>query len=315
MYPSEKIAVKRTRAISSKRKTLPLSNLFALLVSVIGICAILAGAAALLYTTNFQVQITDLETENADLNGQVIDLSNRISTLNDKYQDLLTAHEKLATDYQALKKIALVPPYISVAHRTMTITFTKIDQTTERWEVPFDTLESVLQRGAFVRNSIQHDNSMWIKLNNTNTGESYRGIDMTKFVDASSFADVIPDLYVEAGSDDAFIREVWHIVTQLTVYSTEIEDTPRYPLETLLAGGGDCEDTAILFASMILAAPVDWDVELVYLDADNPTNPQEVNHVVVSIDTCSQKYLIETTEGEDMQPYTEGVTGWFFKVP
>lgn len=81
------------------------------------------------------------------------------------------------------------------------------------------------------------------------------------------------------------------------------------------ADDGDCEDTAILFASMILAAPVNWVVELVYLDADLPANPQEVNHIAVSIDTGSQKYLIETTEGKEMQPYTSGVTGWFFKVP
>jgi hypothetical protein len=48
---------------------------------------------------------------------------------------------------------------------------------------------------------------------------------------------------------------------------------PRYPLETFLAGGGDCEDTSILFASMIKAAPVDWEVDLVYMDSDKPDEP------------------------------------------
>lgn len=62
-------------------------------------------------------------------------------------------------------------------------------------------------------------------------------------------------------TDYDFLYETWNIVSQLMVYSEDIGETPRYPLETFLAGGGDCEDTAILFASMIIAAPVDWDVQ------------------------------------------------------
>ncbi|MCJ7583331.1 MAG: hypothetical protein MUO30_00975 [Anaerolineales bacterium] len=69
-----------------------------------------------------------------------------------------------------------------------------------------------------------------------------------------------------------------------------------------------------MFASMILAAPVDWKVQLVYMDIDNPNNPQTVNHVIVSIDTDQASYLIETTTNEVMQPYIDGVTGWYFDV-
>ena len=72
---------------------------------------------------------------------------------------------------------------------------------------------------------------MWQRLKNTNDGESYRVVDMTKFVDPRSFQKVIPTLYQEAPSEDAFIREVWNIVTQLALYSKEITETPCYPLE------------------------------------------------------------------------------------
>jgi transglutaminase-like putative cysteine protease len=109
------------------------------------------------------------------------------------------------------------------------------------------------------------------------------------------------------------VREVWHIVAQLTTYSEEIEETPRYPLETFLAGGGDCEDTAILLASMIRAAPVDWVVDLVYMDIDNPQDPQDVNHVMVHVDTGQRRYLIETVGDEEMEPFDD-VIGWYLRV-
>ena len=121
------------------------------------------------------------------------------------------------------------------------------------------------------------------------------------------------DLYTELGDDDAFVREAWHIVAQLTTYSEEIEETPRYPLETFLAGGGDCEDTAILLASMIEAAPVNWGVDLVYMDINYPLDPQDVNHVIVHIDTGQEQYLIETTADGEMEPFDE-VVGWYLEV-
>jgi transglutaminase-like putative cysteine protease len=113
------------------------------------------------------------------------------------------------------------------------------------------------------------------------------------------------------------ILPCWKITIpcQLTAYSGEIEDTPRYPLETLLAGGGDCEDHAILFASMILAADIpNWKVSLVYMDSYNPARPQAINHMIVYIETDNRSYTIEATGKEIMEPYPEGVGGWYSEV-
>jgi len=144
-------------------------------------------------------------------------------------------------------------------------------------------------------------------------GSSQLVMDFRPFVDSKVFKEVIRTLYDESESDNDFICEVWNIVTQLNTYSTEIEETPRYPLETFLAGGGDCEDTSILFASMIKAAPTDWEIQLVYMDGDNPENPKEVNHVLVFIDTGTEKYLIETTNNQEMEPY-DTIEGWYFDI-
>ena len=65
---------------------------------------------------------------------------------------------------------------------------------------------------------------------------------------------------------------------------------------------------------MVLAAPVDWNVELVYLDIDHPLSAEGVNHVIVHVNTGSRDYLIDTTEDQVMEPYPTGVDGWYFTV-
>ena len=270
--------------------------------------AVIFGGVGLVQAISARSQVVDLTKANTSLNAQVL-------TLTSQLKDEKSRTQALQTELADLKKTALLPPYISIANRSMKIAFVTTQKKSEIWDVSFDALEYELQRGAYVRYNLEGDSSMWLLLNNEFTGETYRAVNMPAFVDPSSFEQVIPEMYSEAGSDDAFIREVWNIVTQLATYSGDIGETPRYPLETFLAGGGDCEDTSILFASMIRAAPVTWDVQLIFMDIDNPTRPQDVNHVIVYINTGSREYRIETTEDKVMEPYTEGVYGWYFKVP
>lgn len=48
--------------------------------------------------------------------------------------------------------------------------------------------------------------------------------------------------------------------------TTGYDEYPRYPIETIVDGGGDCEDTSILFASLVRA--MGYDVVLLYLEQD-----------------------------------------------
>ncbi len=61
--------------------------------------------------------------------------------------------------------------------------------------------------------------------------------------------------------------------------STGYEDYPRYPIETLVDGEGDCEDTSALFASLIQAEPFGMDAVLVSLST--PTS--DVGHMAVGL--------------------------------
>jgi hypothetical protein len=269
----------------------------------------------------------DLQTAQAQLQGD-------LGKLQDQHIQLQQQHDQLQADYQALQKnytdlraysdqlnsnfaafrdIAIAPPYIYIHGRQVTMAFVKIDGSIERWEVPFDRLETDLEHGHQVR---ALDNQLLPRLDlfNSTTQEHYHAVDFRPLIDGETFSRVIPVLYYASGGDERFLQEAWNIVTQLSVYSVDIGEAPRYPLETLLASGGDCEDTAILLASMLKAAPVDWKIYLLYMDGDHPTAPVAMNHVAVYVDTGQRQYTIETTEHQTMQPYSNGVSGWYIET-
>jgi cell division protein FtsB len=287
-----------------------------------------------------------IEQENERLREENNRLKNEITQLIEEKKELKEEVNKLESEL----KYSLSPPYITVKKRQVFVYFKKTNGEIAVWEVPFESLERSVIQGYLRREFIpdyyiplmksvyesflslcvysdcedltnEYQNAIselkeksiqYVELMNEN-GKKVTVIDYRPFVVPDVFKQVIPDLYRDSKSDKDFIKEIWNIVTQLTAYSTEEKETPRYPLETLLAGGGDCEDLSILFASMIKAAPVNWKVYLVYMDANNPSNPEEVNHVIICIETGKETYLIETTNRYLMEPY-EKVTGWYLEI-
>ncbi len=156
--------------------------------------------------------------------------------------------------------------------------------------------------------------------NRFTTGSKYvqlkgqgRSLDYRPYIMKDAFEPIASGFFSRHTDDENKVREVWNMVTQLNTYSKEITETPRLPLETLLLGGGDCEDLAILTASILKAMPAEWDISLVYMDADNPTNINEVNHVTVYVETEKYKTFVESTCGDTMSPWEE-VDGFYLKV-
>ena len=256
-----------------------------------------------------------LQTDYDTLNANFVSLELAHNNLVDEYNLLVDDYNVLSGEYNWLETIAVVPPYILVANRNITLAFSTTKNEMIYWEIDFEYLEADLQRGNSLRNKIERNRwAYMLELHNSSTGEDYNVLDFRYFVQAGYFTNVSKNLYDDSESDEAFIKEAWNIVTQLASYSDEMEETPRYPLETLLAGGGDCEDTAILLASILDAAPVNWEIELIYMDAYHPTDPQTVNHVIVHVETGRTSHLIETTSGGEMEPYHNGVRGWNYNI-
>ncbi len=294
-------------------------------------------------TQKLSVAYQDLSTRHQDLSTQYQELSVRHRDLTTQYQDLTSQHKQLLDEYQVvsgkyqaltsqfdklnleyadlsgkysaltgkyakLDQEAVKPPYIWIHDRKVVVTFYRLDQQLLYWSMPFETLENAITWG----NALRADPPTVVLRNND--GQRSRVNDVQKYADPHIFEHVIPPLYWKIDDPETFIRQAWYIVAQLSHWKEEEGDIPRTPLETLLAGGGDCEDLAILFASMIRAAPVDWKVDLVMMDTTNLDNPVAADHVIVYIEHDGHTHFIETTSTSVMEPYTEGVSGWHFEV-
>ena len=125
--------------------------------------AFIFGGVGLVQAISTRSQLVNLQQANTSLNAQVLTLTSQLS-------DEKSRTQTLQTELADLKKIALLPPYISVANRNMLIAFVTTQQKREVWEVSFDALEYELQRGAYVRYNLDGDSSMWLILNNEYTG-------------------------------------------------------------------------------------------------------------------------------------------------
>ena len=188
------------------------------------------------------------------------------------------------------------------------------------WSMPIDTYESSVIRSNF-QSFFQSKTTLYGNVDlKLSSGKTVSMPDMTKFM-KYSFGNVIDEVYENSNDKSDFIYEVWFIVSQLTVYSEDVnsQSEGRYPLETLTRTGGDCEDLAILIADMIKSSKYtkNWNVELVYMDMYNPTNPQTVNHMIVYVNDGQYSYYIEATVPPPSTwdyYYPDGVVGWYYEV-
>ena len=175
------------------------------------------------------------------------------------------------------------------------------------WELPIQTYESYLQNTTYLTQTIQYSN-----------GRTQEIGEFSDYVE-TSFTNVIDDVYENSHNDDDFIFEIWHIVSSLTVYSSDIGEIPRYAIETMTRGGGDCEDHTILMADMLKSSKYtkNWKIQMVYFDSDNPSDPKQVNHVALAVDIGEKFGILETTAKNIVELITWNVTsvvGWWTDV-
>jgi hypothetical protein len=256
-----------------------------------------------------------------DYNAQdqnMVELLADFDRLKADHNQLLREHAQLQANYALLNEQfdsyqgeAITPPFIAIQGRYIDVAFHKLDGTQVNWSIPFDRYELELERGIRARSGVLGMGMPILRLTHGPDQEIWV-TDFRGFMDSSPFVTVMTDIYEQSPDDRTFIMETWSIVGQMISYVFEEDEIPRYPLETLVSGGGDCEDTAILFASMIQAAKPEWTLELVYMNSKSPTDPMGFSdHVIVFIDTGLEHYYVETTRTDVMEPYTEGVVGWF----
>jgi len=129
--------------------------------------------------------------------------------------------------------------------------------------------------------------------------QEYKGRLRVPYVDNYLYGDYVADskddptiedyavgLWNRVGQDDdEFIHEALAFVQGAIRYQTDPPGTehPFYPLETLADGYGDCEDTAILFVSLLRA--MDIPCKLAFVDTDDDGTP---DHVLTFVSVTSQ---------------------------
>lgn len=220
-------------------------------------------------------------------------------------EETLALAEELAAKTEELYGelgTALTPPYASISARELSLVFYLLDGSIENWTLPVDIYRNWIQRP---------EPTDTVTLNTVNG--PIVAVDFTKFVRPSTFENVVTDVYENSVDEWEFAKEAFNIATQLTVYSEDIGEDPRWPVETFVEGGGDCEDLSILYATILKASPYPYEVEIVYMDSDNPTDPQTLNHIIVSVATDDWRILSECTNDEGFD-YYERVVGWYFDV-
>jgi hypothetical protein len=175
------------------------------------------------------------------------------------------------------------------------------------WSIPIQTYESQIQDTSYSTQTIQYSDGIKQEI-----GE------FTNYV-KNSFTNVVDNIYENSYSDEDFIYEIWYIISQLVIYSSDIGEQPRYAIETLSRGEGDCEDMVILMADMILSSSYtkDWDIQMIYFDSENPTDPQQVNHVALAVDNGNSLGILETTAKniDDLTTWdVNSIVGWWSNV-
>ncbi|MBU1048802.1 PKD domain-containing protein [Candidatus Bipolaricaulota bacterium] len=120
-------------------------------------------------------------------------------------------------------------------------------------------------------------------------------------LDDPTLHDYAMELWNRAGQNQSeFVEETLAFVQGAIKYQADPPgiEHPLYPLETLADGDGDCEDTAILFVSLLKA--MDVACKLAFVDTDGDGTPDHVLALVA----VSSRQLSELTCAAEIVPFT-----------
>lgn len=207
-------------------------------------------------------------------------------------------------------------PRVTIHNSTVAWSFADSRQNRYDWSMPIVTYESLIKHSAAKSAQNSETHTFSLPSGDTITMPGFEG-----YV-TGAFGKVIDGVYENSYGDYDFVHEVWHIVSQMTVYDKDVDPSSegRFALETFTRGGGDCEDLAILVADMLRSSSYtkDWEIRLAYMDIDHPRAPRTANHVVVIVDSGETTVIIEATAKPDMYTdysyYPDGIRGWFYDV-
>jgi hypothetical protein len=121
-----------------------------------------------------------------------------------------------------------------------------------------------------------------------NNKETQRAVEVVRQSQETGIAGTLAQIFSNQASDSGATSRSEKVNWSLeTVQSfpyvsdsldTDYDDVNKYPVETLVEGGGDCEDTTILLATVLGEAPINYGTALIYLPYEEP------EHVAVGVE-------------------------------
>jgi hypothetical protein len=256
----------------------------------------LVTSQASLASTQTQLTATkdNLAQTQADLATTMTQLTAIKANLAQTQADLAITQTQLASSLQ--------PPYTAISARQVTWVWRDTKGNLNKWTMPIDSYRAWIQMP-------DPNPTVTIAVNNQNIPyQDYR-----PFVVSKSFSNVVPILASQYPDGISFAKEMFNLVTQLDVYSTE--DLPHWPVETLTEAGGDCKNLSILFASLIKASSFPYKVQFIYVDIDNPNKPITVNHVFVGVTLGTTTAYVDCTNKDSWGYWnSKPFRGWFFDL-
>jgi hypothetical protein len=231
------------------------------------------------------------------------ELAELYDSLEKEHGSLVSDYEELSKKYMVVEREALRPPYILVSGREALLVWKASDGSVRKWSVPIDAYRAQLLLDKPKRYLTVKDSR----------GVKHRFYDFRIFVNPEPFEEFAKELYGISGSRETFIYDVWSLVTQLSDYTPEIGETPRWPLETLVEGGGDCEDVTILIISILMASGEVDEVGMLYMDVNHPTDFHEANHVIVYVRVGENETIVDGT-APVMNPFGDDVDGFYYPL-
>ena len=254
---------------------------------------------------------SDLTFDYDDLSSEYDSLYDEYDTVYDDRDDLYDDYDELYADYDSLWNETHLRTTISGT--SVYWDFSDSKGNLYSWSMPIATFENQIEYNTYHTYQQTHVNPYLLDLN----GRTIKMLNLDGFLQ-KSFTDTIDLVYDNSYDSSDFIREVWYIVSQMTVYDYDITERSegRYALETFTRTGGDCEDLVILIADMLMSSKhtKSWTFEYVLMDSDNPTNPQNVNHAILYVHDGQYRYYIEATAPPSWDYYPQGVVGWYYPV-
>ena len=139
-------------------------------------------------------------------------------------------------------------------------------------------------------------------------------IDYTPYINSKLFQGKVANAYYTSDNRITFIKSIWKYIKDNFSYQEDSIDSVQFPETTLKLMKGDCEDLSILIASILLNVPEEWRIYLVYMDINNPYQIQEINHIIVYVNTKYERVYIDPTHPKEMNPYTKQIDGLYLEI-